>query len=164
MSLIMPKRKRKANKLADRIAPIIIGVVIVLCSLIPVSEGLFGRTGYITEIRSSERFGGRRDEPGQPNTYEWHIGYTFKTESGELETGSVTVKGDAISAKSGLRVGSHIRYLAFAPRFNRPGEGKFDGASLFYLFLTAFGVFMIILGVRKEIPGKKSAKHRRSNA
>jgi len=154
----MAGKKRKGNGSGRKIAPIIIGVVIVLCSLIPVSESLFGLTGYITEIHSSERIGGEQGDGNLPNTYQWSVGYTFKTKSGEYMTGSMTTQGDAISSKSGLRAGSPVRYLAFAPKFNTPGEGMFDGSTIMYVLLAAFGVFMITLGVRKEKPSKTPAQ------
>ena len=138
--------------MGSRIAPIILGAILVLCSMIPVSANLFGQTGHITEITRVERFGGRLDVPGRPNTYKWHVGYKFKMKNGELETGSVEVKGDAISSKSGLRAGSPIRYLAFYPGFNTPGEGEFDGSTMMYALVILFGVFMITLGARKEKP------------
>jgi len=148
--IIKTKKKRNGGGIGNRITTVIVGVIIALCSMIPVSEGMFGRTGYIVEIRSSERSGGAREYGSTPNSYEWTVGYTFKTESGEYETGSVTVNGDAVSSKSGLRVGSPVRYLAFAPRFNRPGEGRLDGTTFMYLLTAAFGVYMVTLGVRKK--------------
>jgi len=149
------KKNRKGSKIENRVAFIIIGAVIALCSMFPVASSLFGQTGYITEITSNERFGGRKDEPGQPNAYEWHIGYIFRTKSGQYETGSVTVKGDAISSKSGLRAGSPVRYLAFAPRINNPGRGGFDGNMILYVFLIGLGVVFIVLGAREGKPSKK---------
>jgi len=141
----MDKKKKKKS---GKIAPIIIGAIIIICCMIPVSSSLFGQTGYITEITSSERRGGEID--GElPNTYYWTVNYIFKTQNGESHIGSVQVKGDAVSSKSGLRVGSSVRYLAFAPRFNTPGDGGFDSGTIMYLLLIGFGVFMIAIGVRK---------------
>ena len=155
------KQKKKGKRKADRIVPIIIGIIIVVCCMIPVSSSLFGQTGYITEITSSERRAGELDDGELPNTYYWTVGYKFKTKSGEYETGSVQVKGDAVSSKSGLKVGSPVRYLEFAPRFNTPGEGGFDGSTIMYLLLIGFGVFMITLGVRKDKPSKTPARRSR---
>ena len=93
--------KKKKKKGSSRAAPIILGIILVVCPLIPVSSSLFGQTGYITQINNVERIGGRKDIPGQPNAYDWYIGYTFKMKNGEYETGSVTVIGDAINSKSG---------------------------------------------------------------
>ena len=143
-------KKKKKNKAPSRAAPLILGIILVVCPMIPVSSSLFGQTGHITEIRNVERVGGRKDIQGQPNAYEWHIGYTFKMKNGEYETGSVTVIGDAVSSKSGLRVGSPVRYLAFYPGFNTPGEGGLDGSTVIWLMTAAFGVFMISLGVRND--------------
>ena len=157
----MSKNKKKKKKLADRIAPVIIGIILVVCSMIPVSSSLFGQTGYITEIIRTERVGGREDINGQPNAYKWTVAYKFKMENGEIETGSVTVHGDAISPKSGLRVGSPIRYLAFYPGFNTPGEGGLDGSTVIWIVTAAFGVFMITLGVRKEKPSKTPSQRSR---
>ena len=153
--------KKQTKKTGSRIAPIVTGAILVLCCMIPVSSNLFGQTGYITEITRVERIGGRLDVPGQPNAYKWHVGYKFKMKNGELETGSVTVQGDAISSKSGLRAGSSIRYLAFYPRFNTPGEGGFDGNTIMYALLILFGVWMITLGVRKEKPPKTPVQRSR---
>ena len=155
------KAMSKKKKSGSKITPIIIGAILVIGSLMPVSASLFGQTGYITEITSSKRFGGELGDGALPNTYEWHIGYRFKTKSGEYETGSVTVKGDAISSKSGLRVGSPVHYLAFAPQFNTPGEGMFDGSTIMYVLLIGVGVFMITLGIRKEKPSKTPAQRSR---
>jgi len=146
------------GKKLDRTAPIIIGAIIALCSLLPVSASLFGETGHITEITSSKRFGGELGDGNLPNTYEWHESYTFTTKNGEYQTGSITVKGDAISSKSGLRAGSPVRYLAFAPTINTPGKGMFDGSTLLYLLMIGFGVFMIRLGFRKAPPKKTPGK------
>ena len=154
-------KKKKKSKVADRIAPIVIGIILVICCMIPVSANLFGQTGYITEITSTERIGGREDINGQPNAYKWIVAYKFKMENGEIETGSVTVHGDAISSKSELRVGSPIRYLAFYPGYNTPGEGKLDGSTVMFLLTTGFGVFMITLGVRKPKPKKTPAQRSR---
>jgi|GEM_PF-2419544 len=154
-------KKKKKGKAADRIAPIIIGMILVLCSMIPVSSSLFGKTGYITEITRTERIGGREDINGQPNAYKWTVAYEFKMKNGEIETGSVTVQGDAVSSKSGLRVGSPVRYLAFYPGFNTPGEGGLDGSTVIWIVTIAFGVFMISLGVRKPKPAKTPAQRSR---
>jgi hypothetical protein len=156
----MSKTKKK-GKAADRIAPVVIGIIIVLCSMIPVSSALFGQTGYITEITRTERIGGREDINGQPNAYKWTVAYKFKMKNGEIETGSVTVHGDAISSKSGLRAGSPVRYLAFYPGFNTPGEGGLDGTTVIWIVTIAFGVFMISLGVRKPKPAKTPAQRSR---
>jgi len=146
----MAGKKRKGKGDGNQIAPIIIGAIMVLCCMIPVSSSLFGQTGYITEITSSKRIGGELGDGNLPNTYQWSVGYTFKTKRGDYHTGSVQIKGDAVSAKSGLRVGSPVRYLAFAPRFNTPGEGRFDGSTILYVLLIGFGVWMITLGARKS--------------
>ena len=153
--------KKQGKKNGSRIAPIIIGAILVICSMIPVSASLFGQTGHITEITRVERIGGRLDVSGQPNAYKWHVGYKFKMKNGELETGSVTVQGDAISSKSRLRAGSPVRYLAFYPGFNTPGEGGFNGSTIMYALMIPFGVFMISLGLRKEKPAKTSARRGR---
>ena len=155
------EKKRKGGAKADRIAPIIIGVIITLCSLIPVSASLFGQTGYITEITRAERVGGRLDEPGRPNAYWWSVDYIFKMKNGEYETGSEQVKGDAISSQSGLRVGSSVRYLVFAPRINSPGEGGMDGSTAMYVLCIGFGIWMIRLGARKPKPSKTAAQRSR---
>ena len=156
----MSKKQKRKNK--DRIALIITGAILVIGSMIPVSASLFGQTGYITEITSSNRFGGALGDGALPNTYEWHIGYTFKTKNGEYKTGSVTVKGDAVSSKSGLRVGSPIRYFAFAPQFNTPGKGRFDSSTIIYVLMIGLGVFLIMLGVRKKKPLKTPATKSRN--
>ncbi|MCL1875374.1 MAG: zinc ribbon domain-containing protein [Synergistaceae bacterium] len=153
--------KKQKVGIGSRIAPIIIGAILVIGSMIPVSASLFGQTGYITEITSSKRSGGALRDGSMPNTYEWHVGYKFKTKNGEYETGSVTVKGDAISSKSRLRAGSPVRYLAFAPGFNVPGEGGFDVSTIMYVFCIAFGVFMIALGARKSKPPKTPSQRSR---
>ena len=129
--------------------------------MIPVSANLFGRTGYITEITRVERQGGRLDEPGRPNAYWWSVGYVFRMQNGEYETGSIQIKGDAISSKSGLRVGSPIRYLVFIPAYNTPGEGKLDGSTIMYVLVAVFGVWMITLGMRKEKSSKTPAQRSR---
>ena len=153
-------KKQKAGS-GSRIALIIIGLIIAIGSMIPVSASLFGQTGYITEITSSKRFGGALGDGELPNTYEWHIGYKFKTENGEYETGSVTVKGNAVSSKSGLRAGSPVRYLAFAPGYNTPGEGGFDVSTIMYLLCIVFGVFMVALGARKGKTSKTPSQRSR---
>ena len=152
--------KKKKKKESSKMAPITIGAIIVLCSMIPVSASLFGQTGYITEIHS-ERFGGRQNVQGQPNSYKWDVGYTFKMKNGEYETGSVTVRGDAVSSNSGLRVGSPVRYLVFYPGFNTPGEGGLDGNTVMWIAMIGFGVFMISLGARKDKPSKTPAQRSR---
>jgi len=124
--------------------------------MIPVSSNLFGQTGYITEITGVERQGGRLDEPGRPNSYWWTVNYEFKMENGGYYTGSVQVKGDAISPQSGLKAGGAVRYIAFAPKFNTPGEGGLNGNFIMYVLFIGFGVFMIALGLRKEKPKKMS--------
>ena len=154
-------KKKKKSKAANRIAPIIIGVIIVLCSMIPVSSSLFGQTGYITEITRTERIGGREDINGQPNAYKWTVAYNFKMKNGEIETGSTTVHGDAVSSKSGLRVGSPIRYLAVYPGFNTPGDGGLDGSTVVWVLMIGFGIFMIWLGARKPKPSKTPAQRSR---
>ena len=154
-------KKKKKSKAADRIAPVVIGIIIALCSMIPVSSSLFGQTGYITEITRTERIGGREDINGQPNAYKWTVAYKFRMKNGEIETGSVTVHGDAVSSKSGLRAGSPVRYLAFYPGFNTPGEGGLDGSTIIWIVAIAFGVFMITLGVRKPKPKKTPAQRSR---
>ena len=82
-------------------------------------------------------------------------------ENGEYETGSVQVKGDAVSSKSGLKAGSPVRYISFAPGFNTPGEGGFDGNTIMYVLIIGFGAFMIMLGVRKKKPAKTHAQRSR---
>ena len=158
----------KKPKKESRIAPIVIGVVMIVCCMIPVSASLFGVTGYVTEITNSERIGGRLDEPGRPNAYWWSVSYKFKTKSGKIETGSEEVKGDAVSAKSGLRVGSPVRYLAFAPGINSPGEGGFDSNTIMYVLCIGFGVFMIWLGAHKpkppKTPSQRSREHKAAKA
>ena len=84
--------KKKKKKKKNRISPIIIGVVMIICCMIPVSVSLFGQTGRITEITGSERIGGRLDEPGRPNAYWWTVSYKFETKSGAIETGSEQIK------------------------------------------------------------------------
>ena len=157
----MGKKQKKKNKGSSRVAPIILGAIIILCSMIPVSASLFGQTGYITEITRVERIGGRLDVQGQPNSYKWDVGYTFKMKNGEYETGSVTVRGDAVSSKSGLRVGSPVRYLVFYPGFNTPGDGSLDGSTVMWIAMIGFGAFMISLGARKEKPSKTPAQRSR---
>ena len=154
-------KKKKKKKGSSRVTPIIIGVIIVLCGLIPVSSSLFGRTGYITEITQNERVGGRLDEPGRPNAYKWSVAYKFRMENGKIETGSVQVNGDAVSSKTGLRAGSPVRYLAFYPGFNTPGEGGLDGSTVIWIALVIFGVFVIMLGAKKPKPAKTPAKRSR---
>ena len=154
-------KKKKKNKAASRIAPIIIGVILILCSMIPVSSSLFGQTGYITEITRTERIGGREDINGQPNAYKWTVAYKFKMKNGETATGSATVHGDAISSKSGLHAGSPVRYLAFYPSFNTPGDGGLDGSTVIWIVIIGFGVFMISLGARKPKPSKTPAQRSR---
>jgi len=141
--------------------PIVIGAIIIVCCMIPISSSLFGQTGYITEITRSERVGGRLDEPGRPNTYWWSVDYTFKMQNGKYETGSVQVKGDAVSSKSGLSTGSSVRYIVFAPSINSPGKGGMDGSTVMYVFCVGFGAWMIYLGVRKEKPAKTPAQRSR---
>ena len=157
----MGKKKKKKKKKSSRVAPVIIGAILVICCMLPVSANLFGRTGYVTEITNIERIGGRLDEPGLPNAYKWTVGYKFRMENGKIDTGSVTVTGDAVSSKSGIHVGSPIRYLAFYPGYNTPGEGKFDLSTIMFLLTAAFGVFMISLGVRKPKPSKTPAQRSR---
>ena len=152
----------KKSNAADRIAPIVIGIILVLCSMIPLSSSLFGQTGYITEITRTERIGGREDIIGQPNTYKWIVAYKFKMNDGGIETGSVTVHGDAISSKSGLRIGSPVRYLAFYPGFNTPGEGGLDRTTFIWMGIIAFGVFMIRFGAEKPKPTKTPAQRSRA--
>ena len=153
-------KKQKLRRAArrDKIAAIIVGVILAVGSLLPVSANLLGRTGYITEITRTERVGGRLDEPGNPNAYWWSVGYKFRMENGEIETGSIQVKGDAVSSKSGLRVGSPVRYLVLIPAYNTPGEGTLDGSTVMYLLCAAFGVFIFMLGVRKPKPNKTPAQ------
>ena len=153
--------KKKKKKGSSRAAPIILGIILVVCPMIPLSSALFGQTGYITEINNVERFGGRADIQGQPNAYEWHIGYTFKMKNGEYKTGSVTVIGDAVSSKSGLRAGSPIRYLAFYPSFNTPGKGGLDASTAMWIAAIGFGVLLIVLGARKPKPAKTPAQRSR---
>ena len=155
------KPKKKKHIIEERIAPVIIGAILVFCCMIPVLANLLGRTGYITEITRVERIGGRLDESGRPNAYWWTVAYKFRMENGEIENGSVQVKGDAISSKSGLKVGSPIRYLALYTVYNAPGEGELDGSTIMFLLLAGFGVFMIRLGVRKEKPSKTPAQRSR---
>ena len=129
--------------------------------MIPAASSLFGQTGYITEITSSERIGGAKGDGALPNTYDWHVVYVFKTNTGALQTGSMTATGDAVSAKSGLRPGSPVRYLAFAPRFNAPGSGGFDGNTLMYVGFIGLGVLLIVFGAKKEKPPKTPAQRSR---
>jgi len=157
----MAGKKRKGSGTADRIGAIIVGAILVIGSLIPVSVNLFGRTGHVTEITHVERVGGRLDEPGRPNAYWWTVGYKFKMANGEFETGSIQVKGDAISSKSGLRIGSPVRYLVFIPAYNTPGEGTLGGSTIMFPLTAAFGVWMITLGVRKGKPPKTPAQRSR---
>ena len=157
----MSKKKKKKNKAPSRAAPLILGIILVVCPMIPLSSALFGQTGYITEINNVERVGGRKDIQGQPNAYDWYIGYTFKMRNGEYETGSVKVIGDAVSSKSGLRVGSTVRYLAVYPRFNTPGSGGLDGSTFMWIVVIGFGVFLIVLGARKPKPQKTPAQRSR---
>ena len=152
--------KKQKSKNGSRLAPIILGAILVICSMIPISANLFGQTGRITEITSVERFGGEL-EGNPPNRYKWDIAYKFKMENGEIGTGSITVIGSAISAKSGLTAGSPVRYLAFAPRINNPGAGGFGGSTIMYAAMIGFGVFLISLGVRKEKPPKTPAQRSR---
>ena len=158
----MVGKKRKKNGAGRKIVPIIIGTILVIGSMIPVSASLFGQTGYITEIRSSERVGGELGDGNLPNTYNWSVSFVFKMENGGYATGSVTTKGGAISSKSGLRVGSPVRYLAFAPKVNTPGEGVFDVSTILYVLLAAFGGFLITLGVWKEKPKPSKTPAQRS--
>ena len=155
------RKKKKKNKAPSRVAPIILGIILVVCPMIPLSSALFGQTGYITEINNVERIGGRKDIQGQPNAYDWHIGYTFKMRNGEYETGSTTVIGDAVSSKSGLRAGSPIRYLAIYPGFNTPGYGGLDGSTVMWIAVIVFGVFLIVLGARNPKPQKTPAQRSR---
>jgi len=149
---------KKKNRV--QIAPVIIGAIMALCCMIPVTENLFGKTGYVTEIRYAQRQGGALADGSRPNTYEWTVGYTFKTQSGEYVTGSVTVNGDAISSKSKLKAGDPVRYLAFAPNFNTPGNGMLDGGVFWYLLPAGFGVFMIVLGIRSGKPREKRPRRK----
>ena len=151
----------KKPKKESRITPIVIGVVMIVCCMIPVSASLFGRTGHITKITSSNRVGGNLDEPGRPNAYWWTVSYTFVMKNGKESTGSEQVKGDAVSAKSGLCAGSPVRYLAFVPGINSPGEGGFDSNTIMYVLCIGFGVFMIWLGARKPKPPKTPSRRSR---
>ena len=153
--------KKKKNTNGRKIAPIIIGAVVILCCMIPVSASLFGQTGYITEITRTERVGGRQDVAGQPNSYKWTVAYKFKMKNGDIETGSIQVRGDAVSNKSGLKVGSPIRYLAFYPGFNTPGEGGIDGSTAMFILCIGFGAWMIWMGAKKPKPTKTPAQRSR---
>jgi hypothetical protein len=157
------KQKNKSVSMSkgNRIAVIIIGAFLAVGSLLPVAMTLFGQTGYITEINSSERFGGAVGSGALPNTYEWHISYTFKTKDGKYETGSITAVGDAVSSKSGLRVGSPVRYFTLIPAYNTPGEGLYDNNAYMFLLVTAVGVWMVTLGARKGKPSKTPAQRSR---
>jgi hypothetical protein len=135
------------KKIHSKALLIILGAILTLFPLLPVSINLFGSTGYVTEITRTERI--RRDDDGRLDAYLWEVGYKFRMKDGEITTGSVQVKGAAYSPKSGLRVGSPIRYFALRPGFNTPGEGKLDTTTFMFLFVTAVGVFLIRQGVRK---------------
>jgi hypothetical protein len=141
--------KNKKKKGQSIIPLIIIGAFLVLGGLVFIAPGLFGRTGYVTEVYRSERIGGSQNINGNPNAYYWQVSYKFKTANGEITTGSVQVVGDAISSKSGIRTGSPVRYFAFKPGWNSPGSEGFNGAGVAYL---AAGIFILTLGVRKPKP------------
>jgi len=157
----MSKKKSTGMSKGNRIAFIIIGAFLAVGSLLPVATTVFGQTGYITEINSSERFGGAVGDGALPNTYEWHVSYTFKTKDGKLETGSITAVGDAVSSKSGLRVGSPVRYFTLIPAYNTPGESLYDNNAYMFLLVTAVGVWMVTLGARKGKPSKTPAQRSR---
>ena len=74
--------------------------------------------------------------------------------NGEIDTGSVTVNGDAISLKYGLWVGSPVHYLAFFSDINTLGEGWVDGSTVIWSVMIGFGMFIITLGVREPKPKK----------
>jgi hypothetical protein len=160
--------KKKKRGIGGRIGEVILGAILVFGGMIPVSASLFGQTGHITEITSSQRFGGALRDGSLPNTYKWDIGYKFKMKNGEYETGSVTVNGDAVSSKSGLRAGSPVRYLAFYPGFNTPGGGGFDVSTMMYVLCVGIGVLLIWFGVRKETeaktPSQRSREYRAAKA
>jgi hypothetical protein len=152
----MTKQKKKKGQ--SRIPLIVIGAFLTLGGLAFIAPGLFGSTGYVTEIYRSERVGGSQNINGNPNAYYWQVSYKFKTANGEIETGSVQVVGDAISSKSGIRAGSPVRYIAFKPEWNRPGSVGIDWSGVAYL---VFGVPILILGVKKPKPKKTPAQKSR---
>ena len=148
----MAKKKQKGSIIEQRVAPIILGALLVFVSLIIISATLFGQTGYVTEITRNERVGGRYEMGSNPNVYDWYVSYKFKTENGEIETGSVRVRGNDYSSKSGLRPGSPIRYLPFYPGYNTPGDGKFNVSTFLWLLTAAIGAWLISLGAKKGKP------------
>ena len=153
--------KKKKVKRQGKIPLIIIGLFLTLGGLAFIAPGLFGNTGYITEITRSERILGSEDIIGAPNSYRWHVNYKFRTATGEIATGFVEVRGDAISSKSGLHVGSPVRYFAFYPSWNQPGSAGIDIHFGGVVFL-AVGVFMLTLAVKKPKPKKTPAQRSRA--